>query len=197
MAPSSSKAPKISDIARFDKFDGSNFKRWKGNMFFYITFLQVAYVLTDVAPEKKKKDVVAQKQSVTTKAEGSAVSETEKEAADDDVRRKKWELDDFMCRGNILNYLSYILYDVYEAMTSTTKELWDALNHKYKVEDAGNKKFLVSKLYDFKIINAKFVLSQVHDLQIIMKNIISDGIKLEESFQVSTIIAKLPSSWKE
>ncbi|KAK3028563.1 hypothetical protein RJ639_039085 [Escallonia herrerae] len=55
---------------------------------------------------------------------------------------------------------------------------------------------LSDTLYDVYEIN-KSVITQIHELQMIMNLIISEGHSLDESFQVSTIISKLPLAWKE
>ena len=39
------------------------------------------------------------------------------------------------------------MYNVYNNV-KTSKELWDALEKKYKTEDAGMKKFIVAKFLD-------------------------------------------------
>ncbi|KAK2999123.1 hypothetical protein RJ639_024607 [Escallonia herrerae] len=44
---------------------------------------------------------------------------------------------------------------------------------------------------------SKSVITQIHELQMIMNLIISEDHSLDESFQVSTIISKLPLAWKE
>ncbi|GKB53534.1 zinc finger, CCHC-type containing protein [Tanacetum coccineum] len=55
--------------------------------------------------------------------------------------RTKWENDDYICRGHILNGMSDSLFDVYTNVKSA-KELRDSLESKYMVEDASSKKFL-------------------------------------------------------
>ncbi|KAK3009272.1 hypothetical protein RJ639_013837 [Escallonia herrerae] len=125
------------------------------------------------------------------------------EAADEVIKqiamKQKWEEDDTYCKGYILGGMSYTLYDVYEIKyaNNTANELWDDLDNKYKTEEVGNKKFLISKLFDFRMVDSKSVITQIHELQIIMNLIISKGHSLDESFQVSTIISKLPLAWKE
>ncbi|GJT81771.1 zinc finger, CCHC-type containing protein [Tanacetum coccineum] len=56
--------------------------------------------------------------------------------------RAKWENDDYICRGHILNGMSDSLFDVYTNVESA-KELWDSLESKYMVEDSSNDLFLV------------------------------------------------------
>nr|GEY22770.1 zinc finger, CCHC-type [Tanacetum cinerariifolium] len=59
--------------------------------------------------------------------------------------RAKWENDDYICRGHILNGMSDSLFDVYTNVEST-KELWDSLESKYMTEDYSSK----NSLLDFK-----------------------------------------------
>ncbi|GJX04497.1 zinc finger, CCHC-type containing protein [Tanacetum coccineum] len=64
--------------------------------------------------------------------------------------RAKWENDDYICRGHILNGMSDSLFDVYQNVESA-KELWDSLESKYMEEDASSKKFLLPPSWkDFK-----------------------------------------------
>ncbi|GJW70470.1 hypothetical protein Tco_0127387 [Tanacetum coccineum] len=60
-----------------------------------------------------------------------------------------WETSDFLCHNYVLNGLIDPLYNVY-CKTTTAKELWETLEHKYKIEDAGTKKFMVLLVLDYK-----------------------------------------------
>ncbi|GJU40790.1 zinc finger, CCHC-type containing protein [Tanacetum coccineum] len=62
-------------------------------------------------------------------------------------KRAKWDNDDYVCRGLILNGMSNYLFDIYQNVESS-KELWDSLEAKYMAEDASSKKFLVSCIID-------------------------------------------------
>ncbi|GKC88603.1 zinc finger, CCHC-type containing protein [Tanacetum coccineum] len=65
-------------------------------------------------------------------------------------RRAKWENDDYICRGHILNGMSDSIFDIYQNVESA-KELWDSLESKYMAEDASSKKFLLPPSWkDFK-----------------------------------------------
>ncbi|KAF3639132.1 putative spindle and kinetochore-associated protein 1 -like protein [Capsicum annuum] len=66
-------------------------------------------------------------------------------------------------RTYILSGLQDDLYNVYSG-TKKSKELWGALERKYKAEDARIKKFLVARFLDFKMIDSKSVVSQVQEL---------------------------------
>ena len=53
-----------------------------------------------------------------------------------------WKHSNFLCKNYVLNGLTDSLYNVYYTKSST-KELWESLNRKYKTEDARAKKFIV------------------------------------------------------
>ena len=111
------------DFVRFDRFDGTNFVRWQDKIRFLLITLKAFYVL-----DKDLKKLEATKENDT--------QEVIKEM-------KKREEDKLICRGHILNALSDRLYDLY-TNTKTTKEIWEALEKKYKGEEEGNKKFLIT-----------------------------------------------------
>nr|GEZ03966.1 zinc finger, CCHC-type [Tanacetum cinerariifolium] len=52
-------------------------------------------------------------------------------------RMAKWDNDDYVCRGLILNGMSDSFFDIYQNV-ETSKELWDTLEAKYMAEDASN-----------------------------------------------------------
>nr|GEU97797.1 zinc finger, CCHC-type [Tanacetum cinerariifolium] len=106
------------DFGKLDKFEGHDFRRWQNKMHFLLTTLKVVYVLTTLMPELLE--------NATVKA----------------IRiRAKWENDDYICMGHILNGMSDSLFDVYKNVESA-KELWDSLESKYMDEDSSSKKFL-------------------------------------------------------
>uniref|UniRef100_A0A2N9HA68 CCHC-type domain-containing protein n=1 Tax=Fagus sylvatica TaxID=28930 RepID=A0A2N9HA68_FAGSY len=109
-------------------------------------------------------------------------------------QRIKREEDELVCRGHILNTLSDRLYDLYTTMTSP-KEIWKALETKYKTEKQGTDKFIIQKYFDFKMMDNVSVLDQMHELQILVHKLNDLSIKIPELFQVGAIIAKLPPSW--
>ena len=107
-----------------------------------------------------------------------------------------WKHSGFLCKNYVLNGLTDSLYNVYYTKSSA-KELWESLYHKYKTEDAGAKKFIVSRFLDFKMVSSKTVASQVQELQVIIHEIHAKGMVLGESFQVVAVIEKLPSALKD
>ena len=52
-------------------------------------------------------------------------------------QRCKWENDDYICRGHILNGMSDPLLDIYQKYENA-KSLWDNLESKYIAEDSSS-----------------------------------------------------------
>ena len=78
---------------------------------------------------------------------------------------------------------------------SSPKEIWKALETKYKTEKQDTNKFIIQKYFDFKMLDNVFVLDQMHELQILVHKLNDLSIKIPELFQVGAIIVKLPPSW--
>ncbi|GJZ40556.1 hypothetical protein Tco_0587442 [Tanacetum coccineum] len=107
--------------SKFDKlakFEGQDFRRWQKKMHFLLTTLKVVYVLSTPSPEWSENETLE-----TTR------------------KRMKWENDDYICRGHILNGMSDSLFDIYQNAESA-KTLWESLESKYMAEDASATKFL-------------------------------------------------------
>ncbi|GKC56237.1 hypothetical protein Tco_1083835, partial [Tanacetum coccineum] len=108
-----------SNFAKLEKFEGVDFRRWQKKMHFLLSSISVMYVLTTPMPEYG--------------GDNPTVEQVRK--------RAKWDNDDYVCRGLILNGMSNSLFDIYQNV-ETSKELWDTLKAKYMAEDASSKKFL-------------------------------------------------------
>nr|GEY63909.1 zinc finger, CCHC-type [Tanacetum cinerariifolium] len=106
------------------------------------------------------------------------------------------ENDDCICRGHILNGMFYSLFDVYTNVESA-KELWDSLESKYTAEDSSSKKFLVSNFNNYNMVDSRPVMEQYNELFRILGQYTQHGLKMDESISVSSIIDKLPPSWKD
>ncbi|KAL5553812.1 hypothetical protein UlMin_041213 [Ulmus minor] len=156
---------------QLDRFDGTNLSA--GKLFFLITILKIAYVLDpNLQPLPEPDDII----------------DTDKLK----VERKKRVEDEVMCRGHILNTLSEKLYDFYNSM-KTPKEIWTALEYKYKAEKEGTDKFLIFKYFEFTMVETKPTLDQIHELKIMVTKLRELNVEIYESFQVGAIITKLPS----
>ncbi|GJT00203.1 hypothetical protein Tco_0821372 [Tanacetum coccineum] len=82
-------------------------------------------------------------------------------------RRAKWENDDYICRGHILNGMFDSLFDIYHNVESA-KELWDSLESKYMAEDASSKKFLVSNFNKYRMVDSRPVMEQFDNNKILL-----------------------------
>ncbi|GJX11992.1 zinc finger, CCHC-type containing protein [Tanacetum coccineum] len=110
--------------------------------------------------------------------------------------RAKWENDDYICRGHILNGMSDSLFDVYTNVESA-KELWDSLESKYMAKDSSSKKFLVSNFNNYKMVDSRPVMEQYNELLRILGQYTQHGLKIDESISISSITDKFPLSWKD
>ncbi|GKB88169.1 hypothetical protein Tco_0960441, partial [Tanacetum coccineum] len=162
--------------SKFDKlakFEGQDFCRWQKKMHFLLTTLKVVYVLSTPSPEW---------------SENKTLETTRK--------RMKWENDDYICRGRILNGMSDFLFDIYQNAESA-KILWESLESKYMAEDDSATKFLVSSFMNYKMVDTRPVMEQYHEMLRILGQYTQHNLMMDEAISVAVIIDKLPPSWKE
>ena len=117
-------------------------------MIFYLTTLNLARFLIENVPQLKEDEHDIQVINVI----------------------EAWKHSDFLYRNHVLNGLTNTLYNVYYSKSSA-KELWESLYRKYKTEDARDKKFIVGRFLDFKMVDSRIVTSQVQELQVIIHEI--------------------------
>ena len=130
-------------------------------MLFYLTTLSLARFLSEDVPAVEENEQDKQKL----------------------MALDAWKQANFLCRNYIQNGLADPLFNVFYAKKSA-KELWDALDKKYKTKDAGAKKFVVGRLLDFKMVDSKTVINQVQEFQVILHEIHAERMPLNELFQV-------------
>nr|GEY56360.1 zinc finger, CCHC-type [Tanacetum cinerariifolium] len=162
--------------SKFDKlvkFEGQDFHRWQKKMHFLLTTLKVVYVLSTPSPVWSENETLE-----TTR------------------KRMKWENDDYICRGHILNGTSDSLFDIYQNDESV-KALWESLESKYMAEDASATKFLVSSFMNYKMVDNRHVIEQYHEMLRILGQYTQHNLMMDEAISVAVIIDKLPPSWKE
>ena len=100
------------------KFSGVDFKRWQQKMFFYLTTLSLQKFINE--------EVLNPNEQVPEKDRSLVI--------------EAWKHSNFLCRNYILSGLDDIQYNVYSNI-NTYKELWEALEKKYKAEDVRPEKF--------------------------------------------------------
>ncbi|GJX54803.1 zinc finger, CCHC-type containing protein [Tanacetum coccineum] len=137
----------VSNFAKLDKFKGVYFQRWQKKMHFFLSSMSVVYVLTTPMPEDGGDDATVEQ-----------------------IRKKaKWDNDDYVCRGLILN----------EA--------------KYMAEDASSKKFLVSNFTNYKMTDSRPVLEQYNELLGILERFTQHKMNMDESIQEELTLVELDS----
>lgn len=72
-----------------------------------------------------------------------------------------------------------------------TKEFWEKLEVRYTSEDATNKKFLVSRFNNFKIVGEISIIEQFHKLEQILNMFKQHNLNMDEFISISSIIDKL------
>ncbi|GJV60557.1 zinc finger, CCHC-type containing protein [Tanacetum coccineum] len=139
-----------SKVDKLAKFEGQDFRRCQNKMHFLLTTLKVVYVLSTPSPVWYENEILE-----TTR------------------KRMKWENNDYICRGHILN------------------------ESKYMAKDASVKKFLVSNFMNYKMVDTRPVMEQYHEMLRILGQYTQHNLMRDEAILVAVIIDKLPPSWKE
>ncbi|KAJ0045641.1 hypothetical protein Pint_04461 [Pistacia integerrima] len=84
----------------------------------------------------------------------------------------------------MLNAMSDALFDIYQGVP-IARELWEKLETKYMQEDATSKKFLVSRFNSYE------------EIERILNHFKMHKMLMDETIIVSSIINKLPPSWRD
>ncbi|GJS41344.1 hypothetical protein Tco_0566387 [Tanacetum coccineum] len=150
------------NFAKLDKFEGVDFRRWQKKMHFLISSMSVVYVLI------------------------SPILEDGENATMDQIRRRnKWENDDYVCKGLILNGMPDPLFYIYQNFKSS-KELWDSFKAKYMAKDASSKKFLISNFTNYKMTNSRPVMEQYNELLGIVGRFTQYKMNMDEAIQLGS-----------
>nr|AAT81746.1 integrase core domain containing protein [Oryza sativa Japonica Group]ABF96757.1 retrotransposon protein, putative, Ty1-copia subclass [Oryza sativa Japonica Group] len=149
-------------------FDGSNYKRWKARALLWLTAMQCFYV----SRGKRSEPPLSPEEEV------------------------KFEASDCLFRGALISILADNIVDVYMHMPSG-KDMWDALEAKFGVSDAGSELYVMEQFYDYKMVDDRSVVEQAHEIQMLAKELENNNCELSDKFVAGGIIAKLPPSWSD
>nr|GEU77090.1 zinc finger, CCHC-type [Tanacetum cinerariifolium] len=159
-----------SSFVKLKKFEGVDFRIWQKKMHFMLSSMSVVYVLTTPMPK--------------VGGENPTVEQVRKKA--------KWDNDDYVRRGLILNGMFDSLFDIYQNV-ETSKELWDTLEAKYMAEDVSSKKFLVRNFTNYKMTDSRQVLEQYNQLFGILRRFTQHKMNMDESIKEELTLVELDS----
>ncbi|XP_060183142.1 uncharacterized protein LOC132613103 [Lycium barbarum] len=173
----------LPDFSKLEPLDGNNFKRWSKKLLIFFEQLEVDYVLFDAPP-------VDVPNVVTDVSNSSATVVT------DDAAKKKFEKDNKTVRGHLLNHMTNPLFDLF-VTNKSAKEIWDSLEKKYGVDDAGKKKYVVGRWIKFQMVDNKPIMEQVHEYENLTAAVLTEGMKMCEVCQANVLLEKFPPSWSD
>jgi hypothetical protein len=95
-----------------------------------------------------------------------------------------------------MSVLGDTIVNVYVPL-QTGKEMWDALEAKYGVSDAGSELYVMEQFHDYRMVDDHSVVEQAHKIQLLAKEFEIFGCVLLDKFVAGSIIAKLPQAWTD
>ena len=107
-----------------------------------------------------------------------------------------WETENKQVRHVILSTFSNELFDIY-CQFKVAKEIWDAINKKYILEDARTQKYAIGNFRNFQMTEDRDVSSQIHDYHLLINDLAIEDIKLPEPFVANYLAETLTKSWKD
>ena len=96
-------------------------------------------------------------------------------------------------RHAILSILSNELFYIY-CQFKVAKEIWNAMNKKYILENLGTHKYVIGNFRNFQTTEDKDVSSQIHDYHLLINDLVIEDIKLPKPFVVGYLVETLPES---
>ncbi|XP_075075906.1 uncharacterized protein LOC142162833 [Nicotiana tabacum] len=103
----------------------------------------------------------------------------------DDVAKKKFEKDNKVVRGHLLNHMTNPLFDLFINYKSA-KLIWDSLEKKYSTDDSAKKKYAVEKRIKFQMVDDKTVMEQEYEN--VTVNILNEGMEMCEILQANVLL---------
>ena len=83
---------------------------------------------------------------------------------------ERFKMADNLFRGAVISALADKYVDSYITCTSA-KELWDALDAKFGVSDAGSELYVMEQFFDYKMVENRPIVEQAHEIQALAKEL--------------------------
>ena len=74
--------------------------------------------------------------------------------------------------------------------------MWDALEAKFGVSDAGTELYIMEQFYDYRMTEDRSMVEQAHEIQSFARELEHFNCILPDKFVAGDIITKLPPSWR-
>jgi hypothetical protein len=103
------------------------------------------------------------------------------------------DIEDNLFRGGVIGALANKYVDSY-LMCTSAKELWDTIDEKFGVSNAGSELYIMEQLFDYKMVENRPVVEHAHEIQALAKELEQFPCVLPDKFVAGGIIAKLPPS---
>ena len=102
---------------------------------------------------------------------------------------------DTLFKAALLSVLGENIVDAY-ASIDNGKDMWDALEAKFGVSDAGTELYIMEQFYDYRMTEERSVVEQAHEIQSVARELEHFNCMLPDKFVAGGIITKLPPSWR-
>jgi hypothetical protein len=110
--------------------------------------------------------------------------------------QRAFDYDDTTCKVALLSIIRNSLIVAYMQML-TGKAMWEALEARYGVSDAGSELYVMEQFHDYRMVKNHSVVEQAHEIQALVKELELFGYALHDKFVAGCMIAKLPQSWTD
>ena len=100
---------------------------------------------------------------------------------------------DTLFKAALLSVLGENIVDAY-ASIDNGKDMWDALEAKFGVSDAGTELYIMEQFYDYRMTEERSVVEQAHEIQSFARELEHFSCMLPDKFVAGGIITKLPPS---
>ncbi|XP_072090483.1 uncharacterized protein [Arachis hypogaea] len=157
------------EFVKLDRFDGTNFNRWKDKMMFLLSVLNLVYVIDQKTPP-------------IANAAGSSTMEEEEKIVE---LKKKHDADTIVCRGHML--------------IQSPLEIWKYLEENlWKRSQTADKSLagtLMGTLTTIKFDSSRTMYEHVIEMTNIASRLKSLETEVDENFLVQFILNLLPSEY--